>query len=241
MKKLSFGIIYEVLLVSLVIISLVINLPANQSRVLDWFIWSIFMVDYVVRVILAKDKWKHIKSNPLDLIALIPLDQIFRTIRIVRLVRTLRLIAIFERKNSLFKQLLDKYNIDKLLIILIVLMFSASLSMKWLEPSIHTYGEALWWSVVTMTTVGYGDYYPVTSAGRIIAGFLMFTGITLIGTITGTVAAFLTSKENKDTSLPLELRYIMEKIEQYPDINPAEYRIIQENLKLMEKKEKEAG
>ncbi|GIN83951.1 ion transporter [Heyndrickxia sporothermodurans] len=218
----------------LVIISLIVHFPKEQSKILDWFIWSIFMVDYIVRIILAKDKWKHIKSNPLDLIALIPLDQIFRTARIVRFVRVIRLIAILERKNSLIKQLIEKYNIDKILIIVIVLMFSASLSMKWLEPSIESYGEALWWAVVTMTTVGYGDYYPVTTVGRIIAGFLMFTGISFIGTVTGTVAALLTSRGKEDTSLPIELKYIKEKIEQYPTISPSEYQIMREHLKFME-------
>lgn len=68
------------------------------------------------------------------------------------------------------------------------------------ESNIKTAGDAIWWAFVTITTVGYGDRFPVTSAGRIIAAFLMITGVALFGTFTGFVAAWFMDgdKSNKE-------------------------------------------
>lgn len=71
------------------------------------------------------------------------------------------------------------------------------------ETNINNAEDALWWSFVTITTVGYGDKYPVTTEGRIVAGVLMIVGVGLFGTFTGFVASwFLNDNENKDIELP---------------------------------------
>lgn len=65
------------------------------------------------------------------------------------------------------------------------------------ESNIKTAEDAIWWAFVTITTVGYGDRYPVTTEGRIIAAFLMITGVALFGTFTGFIAAwFMCDKSN---------------------------------------------
>jgi voltage-gated potassium channel len=61
--------------------------------------------------------------------------------------------------------------------------------MYWAEPNFQSFGDALWWSIVTTTTVGYGDLYPETTIGRIIASILIFVGIELIGLVMGMVTA----------------------------------------------------
>ncbi|RWZ60622.1 two pore domain potassium channel family protein [Halobacillus fulvus] len=190
-KKISLA--YELTLASLVIFSLVVDLPSKQGLVLDSFIWTIFVIDYIVRLFKAKEKWQFVKSHPLDLIAIIPLDQIFRTVRLVRLVRVIRLISLLRRRRSFFDILFEKYRVDKFFVFIIALMFIASLSMKWVEPGFETYGDSLWWAIVTTTTVGYGDLYPETVPGRIIASVLMITGIGMIGVVTGSVANFFST------------------------------------------------
>lgn len=217
--RISFEAIYELILAALLIFSLTVDLPPDQSRSLDLFIYVLFVIDFGVRFFASGNKWQYIKSNPLELIAILPLGEIFRAARLVRLLKVLRLIVLFSRKHSPFDVFFSKYHVDRAVIIVGVLLFAASLSMRWIEPDFHTYEEALWWAIVTTTTVGYGDFIPVTTAGRIIASILMIVGIGLIGIVTGTVAAFFSHDHRK---LPPEARHVQETLNRYPKITTKE-------------------
>ena len=107
--------------------------------------------------------------------------------------------------------------------------------MKWIEPEFETYGDALWWAVVTTTTVGYGDLYPETAVGKIVAAVLMIVGIGTIGVITGTVAAMFSNNNRKD--LPSELEEIRKKINSYPNISQLDYKHMIEKLEEIKKRE----
>ena len=74
------------------------------------------------------------------------------------------------------------------------------------EFAIETFGDAVWWAVVTMTTVGYGDRYPVTSEGRVAATVLMVAGIALLGTVTATLASWLVQRVRAEESETDQLR-----------------------------------
>lgn len=218
-KKLSFGYIYEISLGILIIFSLIAELPESQDKALGWFVWGVFVLDYCIRFSLSKSKWEFVKKHPLDLVAMIPLDQLFRSIRLLRLFKLIRLFSIFNRNSPMLDLLTKKYKIDKIFVVVICLLFISAFPMYVVEPSFESYGDALWWTVVTTTTVGYGDLYPVTGVGRIIASCLMIVGIGLIGIVTGTVASIFT---NKKVHLPDELELVHTKLEQYPDLNQAD-------------------
>ncbi|MCT2537277.1 potassium channel family protein [Aquibacillus koreensis] len=230
MKFKKFGMIYELTLAGLVIFSLVVDIEHQQ--VLDWFIWMLFVIDYVVRFSMAEKKWQFVKSNPLDLIAIIPLDQIFKAARLVRLVRVIRLLAIFRRRVSILDQLFQNYNIDRFFTLVIVMMFIVAIPMRSIEPSFESYGDTFWWVIVTTTTVGYGDFYPETAIGRIIATFLMIVGIGVLGVVTGTVASFFT-KKNQSEELPDELEFVKTKLEKYPDLSSDDYDLMVRHLEKM--------
>lgn len=232
----SIGIIYEITLALLVVLSLVLDLPAQEGVIFDWFIWAIFFVDYVVRIYNSENKWKYFRDHPLDFIAILPLDQVLRTARFVRVFRILRLISIMNRRTSIIDLLLKKYKIDTLVVMVMCLLFVVALPMAWIEPSFDSYGDALWWAIVTMTTVGYGDLSPETSVGRIIASVLMLSGIGLIGIITGTVASIFTG--NKEDNLPQELKDVKQKLDQYPNIDEVDYKYMIEKLEKMKANEK---
>ncbi len=72
------------------------------------------------------------------------------------------------------------------------------------DSNIQTAEDALWWSVTTITTVGYGDHYPVTLAGRIVAAGLMITGVGLFGTLSGAIASFFLGDQTKAAPRQLE-------------------------------------
>ncbi|WP_284035442.1 potassium channel family protein [Neobacillus sp. 114] len=235
--KRKIGFVYECLLAGLIIFSLAAELPEREDYVLGWFIWGLFAVDYVIRLMLSKNKWGFVKNHPIELLALIPVDQLFRTLRLIRLIRLVRLILVVKRNNSLLDLLIEKYRFDKLFITVIALLFLTAIPMAWIEPSFDSYGDALWWTVVTTTTVGYGDLYPETTVGRLIASVLMFVGIGLIGVVTGTVASLFS---NKKTDLPDQLKYVRDKIDDYPTISEPELLVMIEQLKAYQEEQKKS-
>ena len=153
--------------------------------------WVLFTIDYVVRLVLAEHKLKWFGRHLLDL-AVVALP-ILRPLRLIRLVTVL---AIFQRVAG---QTLRGKVVVYVAGSTIMLVFVASLAMLEAErpapdAKITTFGDALWWACTTITTVGYGDLFPVTATGRSIAVGLMLGGIALIGTITASVAAWLVQK-----------------------------------------------
>lgn len=138
-----------------------------------------------------------------------------------RLVRILRLIMVLNRRFSFLDQMLKKYKIDNLVISVVAILFLAALPMRHIEPSFDSYADALWWAIVTMTTVGYGDLYPETTVGRLIASVLMLIGIGMIGLVTGTVASIFT--RSKDELLPKQLLDVKRLIGDYPNLDRTDY------------------
>ncbi|MUV37659.1 Potassium channel protein [Lentibacillus sp. JNUCC-1] len=228
MKKIKFGMVYEIFLATMVILSLVLDLPSTEGAIFDWVIWLIFFIDYSVRFFNSDNKWAYFKSHPLEFIAILPLDQILRMARFVRIFRILRLLMIMNRRTLFLDQFLKKYMIDRFIIVIMVLLFLIALPMRIIEPSFHTYGDALWWAIVTMTTVGYGDLSPETPVGRLIASVLMIAGIGVIGLVTGTIASIFTS--NKDDKLPQELIDVKQMIDTYPNLDDVDYQYMIDKL-----------
>ncbi|TKD72188.1 potassium channel family protein [Pseudalkalibacillus hwajinpoensis] len=219
--------VYEITLATLVIYSIMVDTNYN----LDWFIWGIFVIDYVTRLSLSPNKKVFVKGNVLEFIAIIPLGEIFQSARLIRLIRVVRLLAIINKRKSYLHDLFSKFNLDRYLVLLIASMFLASLPMVWLEPAFEHYGDALWWVIVTTTTVGYGDLYPVTAVGRIIAIFYMIVGISLIGIVTGTVASVITKRKKV---LPPELEFVQSKLDEYPNLSEVDYEEMRHQLEKME-------
>jgi len=184
-------IIYESIMFVLILISIFFAFSEDQSFILlDRIIWGIFVIDYTVRLINAKNKWTYVKKHPFELIAIIPFDALFRAARIARLLRLVRLIGIGSRYMKPVYKLLKTNGLEKVLIVALILLFLIPIPIVILEPSIETFADALWWAVVTTTTVGYGDLSPETPIGRILAVVLMMVGIGIIGTLTSSITSF---------------------------------------------------
>jgi voltage-gated potassium channel len=83
----------------------------------------------------------------------------------------------------------------------IILIFLSSIPISLVEPKINSFADAIWWSVVTATTVGYGDYSPQTGLGRVIAVLLMIMGIGLIGMVTSSISAYFISNKTNQNQL----------------------------------------
>ncbi|MGA8331344.1 MAG: potassium channel family protein [Mycobacterium sp.] len=154
----------------------------------DWAIWGLFVLDYFVRLYLATNRWHWFRQHLLDFaIVTLPL------LRPLRLLRLLVLIEVLQKAvGDAFRGRIVIYTVSGVLL----LIYTASLAVFDKEryqhgATITSFGKALWWSTTTVTTVGYGDVYPVTNTGRAIAVLLMLGGIGLVGVVTAALASWI--------------------------------------------------
>lgn len=165
-------------------------LPREWHRDIElatWIIWAAFAIDFVVRAALARRHtryvWRHIADV---LIIALPMLRPLRLMRVLLLVRTLN-----RKAASSFGGSVVVYGG----MVGLLIIFCASLAVLQAERghggSIQHFGDALWWSVVTISTVGYGDKYPVTAEGKFVAAALMLTGVALFGAVTASFASWL--------------------------------------------------
>lgn len=181
--------------------------PAEVSRMLkmiDNIICFVFLYDFMKDFYKAGNKWQFMKWGWIDLLSCIPAVDYARAGRLLRLVRLFRIIRAFRSAKMLMEHIFRKRTQGTFtsagIIAILMLLFSsiAILNVETVpESNIKTAEDALWWSFVTLTTTGYGDRYPVTTEGRIIAAFLMIAGVGLFGTFTGYVASWFV-QEPKD-------------------------------------------
>lgn len=156
-----------------------------------WITYGAFIVDYVIRLFLATDRgtW-FLRHIPDLLIIALPL------LRPLRLLRAFVLVVALQRAiGAAVRGRVTIYTVSAT----VLLLYVASLAMleeeRYVpESSITNFGDALWWSFTTITTVGYGDQEPVTTVGRLIAVALMIGGIGLIGIVTATLASWIVQR-----------------------------------------------
>jgi voltage-gated potassium channel len=153
--------------------------------------WPVFLADYLLRLLLAQRRWRFVRENWIDgLAVLLPL---LRPLRIVSLIRVARVLDRWLTR-SLHGRVATYVTFTAL-----VVVFMASLAVYDAErgapdASIADYGDAVWWAFTTITTVGYGDEYPVTGEGRLVAVLLMVGGIALLGIVTAAVASWFVGR-----------------------------------------------
>jgi len=164
----------------------------------DWAIWGLFVVDYVVRLCLADNRWHWFLRHLLDFaIVTLPL------LRPLRLLRLLVLIEVLQKAiGDAFRGRIVAYTVSGV----VLLIYTASLAVFDKERYLHgatinSFGKAVWWSITTVTTVGYGDVYPVTNTGRVIAVLLMIGGISLVGVVTAALASWIIERVAEEESV----------------------------------------
>lgn len=162
------------------------RLDAWLERV-DIAIWVAFAADFGVRTWLSTDRWRFVRTHPLELlIVLLP------PFRPVRLLRAALLVLDTLNRNRVTRARLAIF-VGTSSALTLVLCSLAFFDAEYGAPDskIHNFGDALWWSMVSVTTVGYGDVYPVTVHGRLIALILMTLGIGLISFAIGTTTSWV--------------------------------------------------
>jgi len=163
----------------------------DLCHVVVYVSWVLFALDYVARLILAEHRARYAGRHIPDLLVIaLPILRPLRLLRLVMLLRVLNRRA----TNSLRGRVITYVSGATVLII-----GSAGLAVLDAErghpgANINNYGDALWWAMTTIATVGYGDRYPITGQGRFVAAGLMLAGIALLGVVTASIASWLIEK-----------------------------------------------
>jgi len=186
--------------------------------VLLWTTWAVFAADYLVRLALARRRWRFVWRHVLDLLVI--LLPMFRQLRVLRLVTVL--VTLNRQMRGDFRGRVGVYVGGATALV----GFAAALAVydaerRHPDASITSFGDALWWTITTISTVGYGDRYPVTWQGRLVAGLLMVAGIALLGTVTATIASWFVEKARAVES---EVQAAVEQVEESVEESERETR-----------------
>jgi voltage-gated potassium channel len=182
----------------------------DLCRWLSWITWAIFAVDIIVRLLLADQPLRYLVRHWYDVIVLaLPL------LRPLRLLRLIPLLSVLNRRARVTLR-------GRVAIYIAggasLLAFCAALAVLDAERSnpesnITDFGDAIWWAVTTMTTVGYGDRFPMSGTGRLVAFGLMIGGIALLGTVTATLASWLVETVAAEKEQAEDIQVVLRRLE----------------------------
>jgi voltage-gated potassium channel len=168
---------------------------------IDNTICIVFLVDFSIRFKNSENKLEFMKWGWIDLVASIPSLDFLRAGRLLRLIRLFRVFRALKSTKLIYEHVNRNKKQSALtsvaLIFFLMVVFSSIAILQFekdVNSNIKTAEDAIWWSYVTITTVGYGDKFPITTEGRIIGAILMTTGVGIFGTFTALVSSWFIEK-----------------------------------------------
>ncbi|MGE0227946.1 MAG: potassium channel family protein [Dehalococcoidia bacterium] len=207
-------------MIPLLLTPLIVELPPAVDQAItagDWFIWAAFAVDYGVKLTVAPRPLEYARRNWIQ--ALVVFLPFLRPLRLLALFRLGRVAAAVGLNVQLLRSLAYQRGTSFVLAAVMLIAVLGATTAFFAErdaasSNIRTFGDSLWWTLSTMTTVGYGDRYPVTALGRGVALALMLFGIAALSALTATVAAYIV-RDHEDVQLAdlmSELRALREEV-----------------------------
>jgi voltage-gated potassium channel len=188
------------LVIGIIVVTTGVNGSASTVLVGTLFVlWVILLAEYAVRLVVADDRRGYVKRRWAE-----PATVVVPPLQGWRFVGIEKMCLLIQEGALRVEAILKHHGLFRVLIAAAATVFVGSWLVLLFEENakgsnIHSYPDALWWAIVTVTTVGYGDRYPITEGGRAVAVVLMLVGIGLIGVLTATVASVFI-KEHTDAN-----------------------------------------
>ncbi|MCG9655986.1 ion transporter [Vibrio mediterranei] len=224
---------------ALFVISALLFAPINSDERtvligLDFIICSLFLLQLFIDLIRSTDRLQFMKTHWIDFVASVPMIE---PLRFARVFHIFRVILVIRSGEALLRQLArnkHETTIASILLLLILLITAGAGLMLWAEgddpeANIQHIGDAVWWAFVTVSTVGYGDHYPVTGLGKALAGVIIICGVGLFGMTSGLITSLLSSPSSMDERRSKHKEVMLQKV-----LNQQE--IILHKLEKIEKK-----
>lgn len=199
----------------LLVVDVTAELEPHQHWILervDLAIALVFLADFLWRWRKADDRRKFLRRSWWELFAAVPIThevtQALRGLRLLRLLQIVRLLRVIRFAVRL-KIVIDRArlfgertNLAGVTATVVTIVFAGAAAFHYVEfganPNVHTFGDSIWWSIITVTTVGYGDIAPATTAGRVVATLLLITGLGTFGTWAASMAAWIMESRRDD-------------------------------------------
>jgi voltage-gated potassium channel len=197
-------------------------------EVLIWSTWAAFVVDYVINLTLAPQSGRWFVRNLHELaIVALPALRPLRLLRLVTLLRVMHRVGGNALRGRVLTYVLGAAAL---------LIYAGALAVLDAEENaqgsnLTNFGDAIWWATTTITTVGYGDHYPITLVGRCVAAGLMIGGVAVLGVVTASVASWMVQTVAQETQAELdaaeapvheELRRLSAQVHHLTDLLEAE-------------------
>ncbi|MGH3155876.1 MAG: potassium channel family protein, partial [Streptosporangiaceae bacterium] len=188
------------LVLGIIVVTSDISNTASTAAISALFAgWAIVLVEYLVRLAVTPDTRGYLKRRWAE-----PATVVLPPLQHWHLIGIERMTLMLHEGEVRLEFILKHHSLFRVLIAATGTLFLGAWAVLLFEQSspdgnIHSYPQAVWWAIVTVTTVGYGDKYPVTEGGRLVATVLMLVGIGLIGVLTATVASVF-MKEHTDST-----------------------------------------
>lgn len=197
----------------------------STARIANWLIWAAFATEFAVVISLAQNRAAYARKAWLDVLIivvsfpllpeLLALSRVVRLARLSRLLRTLRLVPILIRGFTALSQLFKRRGFGYVTFVFVLVALTTGALFARFEG--YSLLDGLWWTVVTLTTVGYGDLSPATPGGRATAVVLMVTSIGVVSFITANIAAFFI-EEDEDDNLAEEVRSLHQRLDRIEEL-----------------------
>jgi voltage-gated potassium channel len=201
------------------------------ASISNWIIWIVFAAELVAMLVVVPDRWRWVLAHPLEVIVVVltppflpPSLQALRVIRLFRLLRLLRLAQMARRSFSVV-------GLRYAAVLALLTALAGGTAFASIEDDADTW-DGVWWAITTMTTVGYGDVYPATDSGRVLAILLMLVGIGFVAILTGAIAERFVAGQVSERAA--EVEEVAGEFEDTREAALQELRAISERMRQLE-------
>lgn len=198
----------------------------DQLSILNWIdlcVTLFFIVEFTFKLMLAPKKSFFVKNSFVDILAILPIFRVFRLARSARLLRIVRLFKTVRAGRVLKSDLIkDKTHVlfrtenTAMITYLIMSIIFGTVGIMVFEKgnndSFVSIGDGLWWCIVTITTVGYGDMFPITIGGKLVAVSIMFVGLSVYALLTGAISTMLLERAQQMGDRAMDLNILEDHI-----------------------------
>ncbi|MGF1769631.1 potassium channel family protein [Enterovibrio makurazakiensis] len=208
--------------VSLCVVSTILLLPKSDPLYtlllgIDTLICLIFLLQLSIHFLKSDKKLNYLKTHWIDILASIPVVEALRFARVFQIFRVIRLLKVSEPLLTYMGKNRNETTLASILLLMTLLISTGSAAIFTFESpaenaNITSLTDAIWWMFVTISTVGYGDHYPVTPVGRAISVIVIICGVAIFGAVTGLVASYITKPEKKEQEQSERQREALETI-----------------------------